>query len=221
MAVEASAAELPLLGPLGCSVQTGAGTLLSALAPAAGQSVAIFGAGAVGLSALMAAPAAEAGPVYVVEPDSVRRELALELGAAEALDPAAGDAARAIRKLTRGGAGIAIDTVGTSAVIGAAVASLRSPGRCATLALHGGANLVEIDQSVLLFGRTVEGVIEGDTVPADFIPRLVALWREGRLPIERLIQTYAFEEIGRACEDARGGAVIKPVLTFGDAQSAE
>jgi aryl-alcohol dehydrogenase len=217
--VDARPAELPLLGPLGCSVQTGAGTLLHALAPAAGLSVAIFGAGAVGLSALMAAPAAGAGPVHVIEPDPGRRELALELGAAEALDPAAVDVARTLRKLTHGGAGIAIDTVGTASVIGAAIASLRSPGRCATLALHPGANPIEVDQSVLLFGRTLEGVIEGDTVPAEFIPRLVALWREGRMPIERLIRTYPFEEIGRACEDARSGATIKPVLTFGAKES--
>jgi len=219
--VDASREELAVLAPLGCSVQTGAGTLLHALAPAAGLSVAIFGAGAVGLSALIAAPVAEAGPVFVVEPDPARRELALELGAAEAIDPAAGDPARALRKLTGGGAGIAIDTVGSAEVIRSALASLRSPGRCATLALRTAANPVEIDQRALLFGRTLEGVIEGDTVPAEFLPMLVGLWRQGRLPLERLIRTYPFDQIGRACEDARSGATIKPVLTFGAADEVE
>ena len=97
----------------------------------------------------------------------------------------------------------------------------RSPGRCATLALRTAANPVEIDQRALLFGRTLEGVIEGDTVPAEFLPTLVGLWRQGRLPLERLIRAYPFEEIGRACEDARSGATIKPVLTFGAADEVE
>ena len=73
----------------------------------------------------------------------------------------------------------------------------------------------------MLFGRTLEGVIEGDTVPAEFLPSLVELWRQGRLPLERLIRTYPFDQIGRACEDARSGATIKPVLTFGAGDEVE
>ena len=218
--VDASPAELELLGPLGCSVQTGAGTILRVLAPLEDEPVAIFGAGAVGLSAVMAAAAVDASPIFVVEPHPDRRELALEFGAAEALDPADGDAARKVRKATQGGVTAAIETVGAPAVIGAALATLRSPGRCVTLALPGGPNPVEVDQSTLLFGRSFEGVIEGDAVPQQLIPRLLAFWREGRLPFERMIRTYPFEQIGAACEDARTGRTIKPVLSFGTEERA-
>ena len=105
-------------------------------------------------------------------------------------------------------------------MIGAALATLRSPGRCVTLALPGGPNPVEVDQSTLLFGRSLEGVIEGDAIPQQLIPRLLALLARGRLPFERMIRTYPFEEIGAACEDARTGRAIKPVLSFGTEENA-
>ena len=63
-------------------------------------------------------------------------------------------------------------------------------------------------------GETVRGVIEGDAVPQELIPRLIALYREGRLPMEKLIRTYEFEQIDAAFADAADGSAIKPVLTF-------
>ena len=210
--------DLPLevLGPLGCSLQTGAGAVLEVLRPEPGMGVAVFGLGSVGLAGLMAAAAAGADPIVAVEPDRGRRELALELGATDALDPAVEEGVvRAIRRRTGGGVDLSLETVGSEQVVDAALRVLRSPGTCATVGFRGPRNPVRIDQGHLLYGRTLTGVIEGDADPHAFIPRLLALQREGRFPFDRLVTRFAFAEVQAAMEAARTGAQVKPVLTFG------
>jgi aryl-alcohol dehydrogenase len=207
---------LELLGPLGCSLQTGAGAVLAVLRPEAGTGMAVFGLGSVGLAGVMAAAAAGCAPIVAVEPDPARRALALELGATEALDPAVhDDVARVIRRHTRGGVDHALETVGTEPVVDAALRVLRSPGTCATVGFRGPRNPVRIDQGHLLYGRTLTGVIEGDVDPHAFIPLLLELQREGRFPFERLVTRFPFAEVEAAMAAARSGAAIKPVLTFG------
>lgn len=188
--------------------------MLEALGVEAGAGLAVFGAGTVGLSAVMAARIAGADPIVVVEPDPSRRELALELGATEAIDPGHADPAGRLREIAPLGFDYSIDTVSSEAVLRAAVECLAIPGTCATLGLTAGANEIKVDQRQLLLGRTLVGVLEGDTRPAEFIPRLIDHWRAGELPFERLIRRYPFERINDACADARAGATIKPLLTF-------
>lgn len=208
--------DLPiaLLGPLGCGIQTGAGTVLRVLRPRVGASLVIFGAGAVGLGAVLAAAVAECGTVVVVDPLPARRELARSLGATAVLDSAEPDLARCVRAAVGGGADHTIDTVGSDEVLTTAVAVLRSPGSCATLGLRGRHNPVTLDQSALLMGRSVTGVIEGDADPQQFIPELIALWREGRFPFDKLITTFDFDDLPAALDALRAGSVVKPVLTF-------
>lgn len=197
--------DVPLerLGPLGCSVLTGAGTVLNVLAPAA--SLAVFGLGTVGLAAVMAATVAGCERIAGVDPDPRRRELALELGATEVRAP---DGAGDLR------VDAALDTVGSQAAVEAALRSLRSPGTCATVGFRGARNPVTIDQGRLVFGRTLTGVIEGDADPQALIPRLADLHADGRFPLERLITEFAFERLPEALAAARGGDAIKPVLRF-------
>lgn len=204
--------DLPvaLLGPLGCSLQTGAGAVLRVLAPQAGQTLAVFGCGAVGMAAVMAGRAVGCATIVAVDPDPVRRDLAAELGATVALEPEG--ALKAIRGLVRGGVDCAVETVGTGPVVDAALSSLASPGRCATLGFRGPRNRVEIDQGHLLMGRSLTGVIEGDVDPQTFIGDLLALHRAGLFPFDRLVTTYPFAEIGQAIEDTRAGRVMKAVL---------
>ena len=97
--------DLPfdLAAPLGCGVQTGAGTVLRSLKAPAGSSIAVFGAGTVGLSAIMAARHARLGPIVAIDIDPARLELARELGATHALDAREGDVAARIRAIARGG----------------------------------------------------------------------------------------------------------------------
>lgn len=209
-------ADLPLalLGPLGCGIQTGAGALLRVLRPEQGSSVIVFGAGAVGLGSVLAAIVAGCSTVIVVDPLPGRRELALKLGATAALDSATPGLGRELRRLTGGGADHSVDTVSTEEVLNLAVSTLRSPGSCATVGLRGQSNPVRLDQSSLLMGRSVTGVIEGDVDPQTFIPELIDLWRAGRFPFEEMITTFPFEEIETAVASAASGVVVKPVLTF-------
>lgn len=207
------ALPLETLGPLGCSLQTGAGTVLNVLNPVAGQSIAVFGIGAVGLSAVMAAKAVGCEPIIVVDPNPTRLTLALELGATHTINPNdTDDVAWTVSDICSGGVDFSIDAVGIGSVVRQALQVLRSPGICATLGLQGLENDVLIDQGHLLIGRTLTGVIEGDADPHNFIPQLVELWRQGRFPFEKLTRKYPLARIHEAIAAAADGSVIKPIV---------
>lgn len=194
-AVKVEADDLVPLAALGCSVQTGAGAILRVLRPEPGARVAVFGCGAVGLSAVLAA-VAEDCEVLAVDPRPERLALAESLGAVAAERPRRCD--------------YSVEAVGTEAAIEAALRCLRSPGACATLGFRGPRNPVTVDQGRLLFGRSLHGVIEGDADPRTFIPQLI----ERGITAALFSTPYAFADIGRALADARSGITIKPVLTF-------
>jgi Zn-dependent alcohol dehydrogenase len=196
-----------VLAPLGCGVQTGAGTVLNALQPEPGSSIAVFAVGTVGLSAIMAAKIAGCDQIIAIDPKPQRRELAIALGATTAVDPA--DAKGA----TRRGMDYAIDCIGKPDVIRAALASLGSPGVCATVGVQGMRAPIELDQAKLVGkGQTLRGVVEGDAVPRTFIPYLIDLYRGGQMPVDRLVTTFPLERINDAIMAARQGEVVKAVL---------
>lgn len=197
-----------LAAPLGCSVQTGVGAVLNVLGPV--PSVAVFGAGAVGLSAVLGARIAGAGTIIAVDPIAERRALATELGATVTIDPTTTDAAAEIVRLTGGVAG-AVDTTARPDVIASAVGVLTARG---TLALVGlGAPTAELPVTLIMAkGLTVRGVVEGDSDPQVFIPYLAQLHRRGELPLDKVVRTYPFDDFDRAWAAAKAGEVIKPVL---------
>ncbi|WP_131738876.1 NAD(P)-dependent alcohol dehydrogenase [Actinomadura roseirufa] len=202
---------LELFGPLGCGVQTGAASVLVSLGVRAGDGIAIFGVGAVGLAAVMAARVAAADPIIAVDLLDARLDLARELGATHVLDGAGGDLAERVRAISGGdGVQFSFDTTAVPEVVSAAVASLRTTGVCGLAGV--GAREYRLDPTLLLMGRTVKGIIEGDAVPRAFIPVMIELWRRGRFPFDRLIRTYPLDQIGQAEADALAGEVVKPVL---------
>jgi len=192
--------------PLGCGILTGAGTVLNVLRPGPDDALLVLGAGTTGLAAVLAARHRGVSRIAVSDPVEDRRALALELGATEAHDPSALGGATGFTH--------ALDTVGTPATTDAALTGLAPRGVAATVALKPGANPVTVSQSRLLWGRTLTGVIEGDAVVARDVPLLAALWRAGRLPVERLVTPYDFADIAAAVDDVRSGRAIKPVLTM-------
>ncbi|MEU8344562.1 NAD(P)-dependent alcohol dehydrogenase [Spirillospora sp. NPDC048832] len=206
-------ADVPLeqLGPLGCGVQTGAGSVLLSLGVRAGDSIAIFGAGAVGLSAVLAARVAGATTIVAVDLHESRLDLARELGATHVLNGADDDIAGQIRAIS-GGEGVrySFDTTAVPEVVSTAVASLCTTGVCGLVGV--GAAEYRLDANLLLMGRTVKGIIEGDAVPHTFIPTMIELWRQGRFPFDRLITTYPLDQINQAEADTTSGKVVKPVL---------
>jgi aryl-alcohol dehydrogenase len=201
--------DLSVAAPLACGVQTGAGTLLNVLAPGSDSSLVVFGAGAVGLSALMAAAATGVDTIVAVDPVAGRRELAAQLGAHATLDPAGDDVVDAIRRLTGGGATHAIDTTAKGAVVNDAIAALAPRGTLALVGIRMPAFELDVS-SVISGGKTIRGVIEGDAEPRAFIPRLLEL----QLPVDKLIRRYEFADIDAAFADAASGDTVKPVLVL-------
>ncbi len=203
---------LHLLGPLGCGIQTGAGAILNALQVRSGRSVAIFGAGAVGLSAVMAARIAGAATIVAVDRNAARLALALDLGATHIVE-ASDDVGEAIRAACPGGLDYALDTTGIAAVIETAVALLAPRGVCGILGASSPTATLSINETHLMSaGRMIRGIVEGDSVPQRFIPELIGHYRAGRFPFDRLITEFAFEDINRAFEASERGDAIKPVI---------
>jgi aryl-alcohol dehydrogenase len=206
--------DLRIAGPLACGVQTGAGTVLDVLRVGPGASVAVFGAGSVGLCAVMAAKLAGATTIVAVNRRRSRLELAAEFGATHLVSPTDVDPVEAIREAT-GGRGVeyAFETTGVPSVLTQAVRSLDSLGTCAYVGTAAPGELGGIPMlEAMTKGLTVRGVLQGDSTPARTIPRLWDLHRRGLLPFDRLITHYPLSEINRAAADTETGDVVKPVL---------
>lgn len=205
--------DLSLVGPLGCGIQTGAGTVLNRLRPEAGSSLAVFGAGAVGISAVMAARAAGCTKVVAVDLVSDRLSLAEELGATHTVNAATQDPVKEIQRITGRGADFSVDTTAVTSVVRQAVSALAPKGTCAVLGFGTAGTEVAVDMlELLMTGRTITGVTEGDARPDEFIPRLLELHKQGRFPFDKLITSYDFADINVACEDSDAGKTVKPVL---------
>ncbi len=211
--VTADDVKLELLGPLGCGFQTGAGAVINSLKVRAGTSIAIYGAGAVGLAAVMAAKIAGCSTIIAVDLHDSRLALAHELGATHTLNAkSTANIVESVQQITSGGAQYAFDTTGVQSVVRGAVDALRPTGVCCLV----GAGLAEftLEGSGFLFGKTVMGVIEGDAFPGEFIPKMIEWHRRGQFPIEKLIKTYRLDQINEAQHDSETGVTIKPVFIF-------
>jgi len=195
---------LELLAPLGCGIQTGAGTVLETLRLAAGESIAILGAGAVGLAAVMGANIAGASRISLVDRHAHRLEIGKRIGATET--------AMAVERL-EGPFDYVVDTTGVPALLPPALDQLAPRGVMALLGAYSPGDRFMLDPSaVMSLGRRIVGVVEGGIDPQRFIPVLIDHYRAGRLPLAELVRTYPFSAIEQAVHDSEIGAVIKPVL---------
>lgn len=202
-----------IAAPLGCGIQTGAGAVLNTLRVPAGAALAVFGAGAVGLAAVLAGGIVGAATIVAVDLRPARLQLARELGATHVVDAGAEDAVEAVRAATRGGADFSLEATGSPNVLRQAVDCLAPLGVCGVIGAPAFGTEVTLDvNTILVGGRTVRGVVEGDSVPQVFLPQLVRLWEEGRFPVERLMTFYDFDRIEEAARDGESGVVVKPVL---------
>ena len=207
---------LEILAPLGCGVQTGVGAVWNVLKPGPGSTVVVAGAGAVGLSAVMAAALTPAQRIVAVDVLPHRLDLARKLGATHVVDGTQEDYAERIAEIT-GGAGCdgVIETTGNVTVLRQAVDSLAARGTAVVVGAPPFGTEVGFEVNGLLGGKHIVGITLGDSETQTFIPLLAAMVTDGRLPVGELITTYDFADIQQAVEDVRSGATIKPVLTFG------
>ncbi|HEU0218631.1 MAG TPA: NAD(P)-dependent alcohol dehydrogenase [Stellaceae bacterium] len=211
-------ASVELLGPLGCGLQTGAGAVLNVMQPHAGQSIAVFGVGGVGLAGLMAAKIAGCDPIIAVDVLPSRLSLAKELGATHAVesprDLNLAETLAEIRDITGGGVQFSLETSAVPAVFRVAADALRGLGTCVLVGSARAGTEASFEMPVLQAGRTIRGVIQGDSRPREFIPRLVDLFMAGQFPLDRLVTRYNFADINQAAADATTGMTIKPVLNW-------
>lgn len=206
---------LELLGPLGCGVQTGAGAVLNVLRPGPGDSIVVFGTGAVGMSAILAAVVARASVIIAVDINPGRLALALELGATHAINGAEEDALERIREITGGGVRFALDTTAVPSVFSTMVDALAPAGHAGAIGAAQAGTIGGIDIGTALGrGVTVSFILEGDSVPQLFIPELIELWQAGAFPFDRLIKRYDFADINTAFDDSEHGETLKPVVIF-------
>jgi aryl-alcohol dehydrogenase len=212
------AAPLPMLAPLVCGFQTGAATMLQVLAPGLGDTVAVFGAGGVGLSALMAARLTPASRIVVIDVVPERLQLAGELGADHTINAAADDPVEILRDLTGGrGADRIVECTGNTKVLRQALDAMATDATVAIVGAPPFGSEVAVDVlDAIVKGPRIVGVNQGRSVPRVVIPALVDLYLAGRLPFDRLIRTYPFDRINDATHDMHAGTVIKPVLLMPD-----
>jgi aryl-alcohol dehydrogenase len=203
---------LEILGPLGCGVMTGAGAVMNSLQPRPGASIAVFGVGPVGMSAVLGAVVCGCTTIIAVDINPNRLEVAEELGATHTVNASEVDPVQAVLDITGGGAEFSLECVGNPKVLRQAVDVLPRLGVCGLLGVVPPGTEVSLDMDLIMNGRAVKGILGGDGIPDLFIPRLIELYSQGRLPFDRLITFYPFDEINQAVEDMEEGRVIKPVL---------
>ncbi len=205
--------SLPLekLGPLGCGIVTGTGGVMEALKVQSGNTLAVFGVGGVGLSAVMAAKIVGAERIVAVDLSDERLELARELGATDCIRGDQDDLAGALRAITGRGLDFTFNTTNSAAVHMAALEVLAMNGTAGFVAAPLG-DFKPNMFAMLAGGKQLRGILGGDANPKTFLPKLADYWQKGQLPFDKMLSFYPFEEIDRAFADAHSGKAIKPVL---------
>lgn len=208
-------APLEIAALVGCAVMTGVGAVVNRARVEPGSAVAVFGAGGVGLSAVLGARLAGAGTIVAVDPVAFKRELALELGATHAVDPAAEEASQAVRALTGGrGADYAIDAAGAPGTVRAAYEAVRPGGTVVAVGIP------PADAEACLPGpalpreeKTVTGSLYGSSRPHVDMPLLLDLYLAGRLDLDRLVtRRYPLDAVNDAFAAMNAGRVARAVL---------
>ncbi|KAK1074326.1 hypothetical protein LTR12_002182 [Friedmanniomyces endolithicus] len=213
--------DLRRFASLGCGVQTGAGAIFNIAKPPPGSSIAIFGAGAVGLSALMAAKLTQPGSLILIDNSPTKlamipSQLLTNVQTINSASLSHHDLIAEIKNRTPDFRGLdyALDCVGHEAVTEAAYWSLDKLGTVLTIGGSATATPRLSTERTLVYGLTIRGTHQGDSVPRVMIPALIERWRKGEFPFELLLTEFKFEELGRAMEEMKAGRVIKPLLVM-------
>ncbi|MDK1386198.1 zinc-dependent alcohol dehydrogenase family protein [Sinorhizobium sp. 8-89] len=211
-------ADLPMVEAalFGCAVLTGVGAVVNTCQVRPGQSVAVVGLGGVGLAAVLGAIAAGAERVVAVDLSEDKLKLALQLGATDAFLAGDPDAAEKIREATRGGVDHAVEAAGSVKAFELAYRITRRGGLTASAGLAHPSSQISIPAvSLVAEERTIRGSYMGSCVPSRDIPRFIALFQRGKLPVDRLLSsTGPLEEINEAFDLLDQGRVIRHVITF-------
>jgi len=200
----------------GCAVLTGVGAVVNTARLGLGASAAVIGLGGVGLAGLLGARAAGAARIVAVDLSPEKLALASELGATDVVDARDPDCAAQVRALAGGGVDFAFEMAGSIPALGNALDMTRRGGTTVTAGLPPPGAALPVD-IVRLVGeeRTLKGSYMGSCVPARDIPRFIQLYREGRLPVERLLSgTLSLDEINAGFDRLHDGSAVRQVVLF-------
>ena len=205
---------LEILGPFGCGIQTGAGGVINSLKAHPGSSIAVFGAGSVGVSAILGAVVSGCTTIIAIDVHPGRLKGAKGFGATHTINSTRKDPVEEIRKITGGGVDYSLECTGIPRVLRQAVDALAVGGTAGLIGSAPPGVEVGLEMETLLNGRTVRGIVEGDCVSSIFIPQLLELYKAGRFPFNRMMKSYPFEQINQAAEDSEKGRTLKAILRF-------
>lgn len=190
---------------MGCAVLTGGGAVTTAGQAQRGETVAVVGLGGVGLAAVLVAQAIGAGRIVAIDVQEDKRRLALELGATEALAPEAAIGLDADCVVEAAGAGAAVHT---------AIAATGPGGRTVLVGLPRPGTVVEVDPLAMVARATsVIGSYMGSSVATRDVPRYLDMWREGRLPVERLISDrIGLDDLNEALDALADARAVRQII---------
>ena len=198
---------------LGCGVATGIGASINTAGIRPGESVAIWGAGGVGLSAVMGARLAGAGKIIAIASNDKKLALARELGADHVVNYKQEDPLGKVMELSGGGVDYAIETAGSAEVIQQAYASIHGGGKCVVAGMAAMGTAVTIQSYEFLLGKTITGTVQGDIRAQIDIPRYIDMFMDGKLPFDKMIsKTYTLDQVNEAFEALEKGEVIRSVI---------
>ncbi len=208
--------DLPahLLAALPCGLMTGAGAVVNSFMAGARDQLMVFGAGAVGLSAIMAGRVVGAYPIVAVDINDERLSLALELGATYALNAARDDVPTRLTELLPRGVSCALDTTGMDSTWSTASQCLGMGGTLGAVHVPGGDTLHFRATEMMKRGAQFKFIMAGSALPREFLPLLIDWYRQGRYPFDRLVKTFAFSDINTAFAESKSGQAVKPVLVM-------
>lgn len=207
--------DLTVLAPLGCGVLTAFGSMWNVLDPGPRDTVVVHGAGAVGLSSVIAAALRSPAALVAVDIVEERLHLAREPGATHTVNATTEDVAARIVDITSGrGADLSFDTTVNPRVARGALDAAAAGGTVLVCGAPAPGTEIPVDIQGILTGKILRGVTMGDAIPSTLLPQLVALHADGRLSIEKLQARYTLDDINQAAADMHDGAAVKPVIVF-------
>lgn len=211
--------DLPLVDAalFGCAVLTGVGAVVNTAGVQPGQSVVVIGLGGVGLAAVIGAIASGAAQIVAVDLSDEKLALAAEVGATHTVNAAAPDAVEQVRAITGGGADFTFEFAGSARALDSAYRMARRGGTTVTAGLPAPDATLPLNiVSLVAEERTVKGSYIGTCVPVRDVPRFVALYRAGRLPVDRLRSgTIRLEDINAGFDRLHAGSVVRLIVDLG------
>ena len=199
----------------GCAVLTGSGIITNTIEPKNGTSIAFYGLGGIGISALAASKLYSFEKIFAVDINNDRLDLATEFGATHVINPLDNDPVKYIKENTNGeGVNYAVDAAGIVKTIEQAFESVKIDGGLAVFASHPKfGEKISLDPFDLISGKKILGSWGGGAYPDRDIPLFADLFKAGKLPLEKLItKKYSLSQINQAIDDLKSGKIIRPII---------